>query len=69
MLPEKLPLSVAIITKNEEGNLPYCLRSISFADEIVVDTINSERTMYAIPSLLALTGKWVRYYGISASRT
>jgi glycosyltransferase involved in cell wall biosynthesis len=32
----KIPLSVAIITRNEEKNLPDCLRSVSFADDIVV---------------------------------
>ena len=36
-MPEKkLPLSVAIITKNEEQRLPECLASVSFADEVVV---------------------------------
>jgi glycosyltransferase involved in cell wall biosynthesis len=38
-------LSVAIITRNEAKNLPACLRSISFADEIVVvDNASSDRT-------------------------
>jgi glycosyltransferase involved in cell wall biosynthesis len=32
----KLPLSVAIITRNEEKNLPRCLDSVSFADDIVI---------------------------------
>jgi glycosyltransferase involved in cell wall biosynthesis len=47
MLPEKVPLSVAIITKNEEGNLPDCLRSVSFADDIVVvvDSSSTDRTV------------------------
>ncbi|MBI5074843.1 MAG: glycosyltransferase family 2 protein [Nitrospirae bacterium] len=46
MYPEKIPLSVAIITKNEEKNLPDCLRSVSFADEIVVvDSRSSDRTV------------------------
>jgi glycosyltransferase involved in cell wall biosynthesis len=35
-MENKVPLSVAIITKNEADNLPDCLRSISFADQIVV---------------------------------
>lgn len=34
--PCGIPLSVAIITKNEERNLPRCLDSVYFADEIVV---------------------------------
>ena len=35
-MPEKIPLSVAIITKNEEENLSDCLESVSFAAQIVV---------------------------------
>jgi len=35
-MENRVPLSVAIITKNETGNLPDCLRSVSFADQIVV---------------------------------
>jgi len=38
----KIPLSVAIITKNEENRLPACLQSVSFADDIVV--VDSEST-------------------------
>ncbi|MCE5335490.1 MAG: glycosyltransferase family 2 protein [Desulfobacteraceae bacterium] len=39
------PLSVAIITKNEEQNLPDCLGSVAFADEIVVlDSGSTDRT-------------------------
>jgi len=42
----KLPLSVAIITKNEEGNLPDCLESVAFADDIVVvDSGSTDRTV------------------------
>jgi hypothetical protein len=33
---EKAPLSVAIIAKNEAHNLPACLASVRFADQIVV---------------------------------
>lgn len=46
MHPEKIPFSVAIITKNEEKNLPDCLRSVSFADDIVVvDSGSTDRTV------------------------
>jgi glycosyltransferase involved in cell wall biosynthesis len=42
----KVPLSVAIITKNEEEMLPSCLKSVSFADEIVVvDSGSTDRTI------------------------
>ena len=43
---DKFPLSVAIITKNEEGNLPACLASVAFADDIiVVDSGSTDRTV------------------------
>ncbi|MFH1020125.1 MAG: glycosyltransferase family 2 protein [Pseudomonadota bacterium] len=46
MTTEKLPLSVAIITKNEEDRLPECLASVSFAAEIVVvDSGSTDRTV------------------------
>ena len=41
----KIPLSVAIITKNEEENLPDCLSSVDFADQIVVvDSGSTDKT-------------------------
>lgn len=42
----RLPLSVAVITKNEEQRLPDCLRSVSFAgDIVVVDSGSTDRTV------------------------
>jgi len=42
---DKIGVSVAIITKNEEDNLPACLQSLSFADDIVVvDSGSTDRT-------------------------
>lgn len=39
-------LSVAIIARNEERNLPACLASVAFADEIVVvDHASADRTV------------------------
>jgi glycosyltransferase involved in cell wall biosynthesis len=35
-IKDKIPLSVAIITRNEAENLPACLKSVSFAEQIVV---------------------------------
>ncbi|UCH20139.1 MAG: glycosyltransferase family 2 protein [Deltaproteobacteria bacterium] len=41
----ELPLSVCIITKNEQDKLPLCLRSIQWAPEvIVVDDFSSDNT-------------------------
>lgn len=36
VMAEKIPLSVAIITKNEAANLPACLQSVAFASQVVV---------------------------------
>ncbi len=45
MASERLPLSVAIITKNEEARLPACLESVSFCrDIVVVDSGSTDRT-------------------------
>ena len=42
----KKPLSVAIITKNEAVNLPGCLASVKFADQIVVvDSGSTDNTV------------------------
>ncbi len=46
MSSKKMPLSVAIITKNEERNLPACLGSVSFAEDlVVVDSGSTDRTV------------------------
>jgi glycosyltransferase involved in cell wall biosynthesis len=43
---EKFPLSIAIITKNEEKNIRPCLQSISFAGQIVVvDSGSTDNTL------------------------
>jgi glycosyltransferase involved in cell wall biosynthesis len=42
----KLPLSLVVITKNEEENIERCLRSVPFAgDVVVVDSFSSDRTV------------------------
>ena len=46
MKDKTLPLSVAIITKDEEEMLPDCLKTVSFADDIVVvDSGSRDRTV------------------------
>ncbi len=42
----KVPVTVVIITKNEEKRLPDCLRSVAWADEIIVlDDDSTDRTV------------------------
>ncbi|HUN53794.1 MAG TPA: glycosyltransferase family 2 protein [Smithella sp.] len=43
---EKIPLSVAIITKNEENNIRPCLQSVAFAGQIVIiDSGSTDSTL------------------------
>ena len=40
------PVSVLVLTYNEEGNLPRCLRSVAWADDVlVVDSFSTDRTV------------------------
>ncbi|HET6459736.1 MAG TPA: glycosyltransferase family 2 protein [Syntrophales bacterium] len=49
---DKIPLSVAIITKNEAANLPDCLKSVSFAGQVViVDSGSTDDTVKIASSL------------------
>ncbi|MBI4656307.1 MAG: glycosyltransferase family 2 protein [Elusimicrobia bacterium] len=48
----KIPLSAVIITKNEEKNIAACIKSVSFADEIVVvDSRSTDKTVQIVESL------------------
>lgn len=41
-----IPISAIVLTKNEEANLPGCLESLSWADEVlVVDSFSTDRTV------------------------
>ena len=45
-MEEKLPLSVVVLTKNEENNIADCLDSVKWADDlVVVDDESSDRTI------------------------
>jgi glycosyltransferase involved in cell wall biosynthesis len=42
----KLPISLAIITLNEEANIERCIRSVPFATEVVVvDSLSTDHTV------------------------
>ncbi|RTZ60502.1 MAG: glycosyltransferase family 2 protein [Gammaproteobacteria bacterium] len=61
-MPEKL--SAIVITLNEENNLGACLRSLAFADEIVVaDCGSTDRTVEIATELGArvVSGKWTGF--------
>lgn len=46
LLSEKVPLSVLVPTLDEELNLPRCLESVAWADQLlVVDSYSSDRTV------------------------
>lgn len=62
---KKLPISLVVITLNEERNIERCLQSVPFADEvIVVDSYSSDRTVQIAQGLGAkvIQEKW-RGYG------
>jgi cellulose synthase/poly-beta-1,6-N-acetylglucosamine synthase-like glycosyltransferase len=45
-VPDPEALSVIIITKNEEKNIERCLKSVQFADEIIlVDSGSTDKTL------------------------
>lgn len=45
-MPAKLPVSIVILTLNEERNLPGCLASIAAADDVVIlDSGSTDRTV------------------------
>ncbi|MEA3489036.1 MAG: glycosyltransferase family 2 protein [Candidatus Omnitrophota bacterium] len=45
-MSDKIPVSVLIMTKNEEMNIRKCLESVKWADEIVmVDSASTDRTL------------------------
>ncbi|MBS1712893.1 MAG: glycosyltransferase family 2 protein [Armatimonadetes bacterium] len=45
-MPEHLPVSVLVYTKNEEQDLPGCLDSLTFSDDVhVLDSVSTDRTV------------------------
>ena len=49
---KKVPISVVVLTKNEEDNIADCLKSASWADELIVlDDNSADKKMgtYLVP--------------------
>lgn len=64
-MPMKLPISLVVVTLNEEANLERCLSSVPFASEVVVvDSFSTDRTLEIAQKLGAnvIQEKW-RGYG------
>ena len=41
-----IPISILILTKNEEQDLPGCLQSVAWSDDIhVLDSMSTDRTV------------------------
>mgnify|MGYP000020124949 CR=1 FL=1 len=74
MTEKKLPISVVLLTRNEEANITACLESCEFAQEIVViddgsvdQTVRIAEEMGAKVFLRSMNGDWgaQQTYGIS----
>ncbi|MFH0827532.1 MAG: glycosyltransferase family 2 protein, partial [Candidatus Omnitrophota bacterium] len=51
MMEKKVPLSVVVLTKNEEDRIASCLESVKWADEIiVVDDESTDKTLEIVKS-------------------
>ncbi len=49
---KKIPLSLVIVTLNEEANIERCIQSVPFADEVIlVDSFSTDRTVEIATSL------------------
>ena len=65
MTEKKLPISVVLLTRNEEANITACLKSCEFAQEIVViddcsvdQTVRIAEEMGAKVFLRPMNGDW-----------
>ncbi|HUL45217.1 MAG TPA: glycosyltransferase family 2 protein, partial [Bacteroidota bacterium] len=67
MNPAPIRLSVIVITHNEERNIVECLRSVSWADElIVVDSQSTDRTVELARTMThnVFVQEWMGYGGM-----
>lgn len=67
--PQPPTLTVAILTLNEERNIEACIRSASFADQIVVvDSGSTDRTTAIASSLGAQVYRYADWQGFAVQR-
>jgi glycosyltransferase involved in cell wall biosynthesis len=67
--PGRLPLSVIITTYNEEINVADCIKSVLFADEILlVDSFSTDRTVEIAQSFPEVKVLQRTYYGSAAQK-
>jgi glycosyltransferase involved in cell wall biosynthesis len=66
--PAKAPVSVLVLTRNEEANIAACLKSVRWADEVfVVDSFSTDSTM-EIAERLGAKVRTHRFQGYAAQR-
>ena len=66
--PAKAPVSVLVLTRNEEANIADCLKSVGWADEVfVVDSFSTDRTVVIAERLGAKVCAH-RFQGYAAQR-
>ena len=64
----KAPVSVLVLTRNEEANIAACLKSVGWADEVfVVDSFSTDRTVVIAERLGAKVSAH-RFQGYAAQR-
>lgn len=67
--PERPRLSVIITTFNEEVNIEDCIRSVLWADEVlVVDSFSKDRTVERVRSFPAVRLEQREYFGSAAQK-
>jgi glycosyltransferase involved in cell wall biosynthesis len=66
--PAKAPVSVLVLTRNEEANIAACLKSVRWADEVfVVDSFSTDSTV-VIAEGLGAKASVHRFQGYAAQR-
>ena len=61
-MADTVPLSVVILAKNEASRLADCIRSVAWADEVVL-VVDDERTDQTVPLAESLGARVLRAWG------